>query len=146
MCYCTLVYVGSEVLTAAVMNDPTIFEITPCRPMKDNQHFRRTCDLRLQSGARGLPTACSTLSCLSTFFSTRIRGVIYHKTELYIDVYFKHNDLCKLTNMFPTDIVLTLKMAETQTGRTHDSTLTIMLHGSLMSYLQHSSCYTYERT
>jgi hypothetical protein len=41
-------HVGSEVLTAVVMNSSLLWDITPCSPLKVNQRFEGTCRLHLQ--------------------------------------------------------------------------------------------------
>jgi hypothetical protein len=46
------VYVGSEVLTAVVMNSTVFWDITPCSPLKVNQRFGGTYHLHLQFLAR----------------------------------------------------------------------------------------------
>jgi hypothetical protein len=40
--------VGFAVLTAVVMNSSIFWDITPCRLLKVNRHFRGTCHLHLQ--------------------------------------------------------------------------------------------------
>jgi hypothetical protein len=38
---------GFDILTAVVMNNSVVWDITPCSPLKVNRRFGRTCRLHL---------------------------------------------------------------------------------------------------
>jgi hypothetical protein len=75
------IYVGLEVLTAAVLKNSVFQDITPCSPVKVSGHLEGTCRLHLQGRIISQERNQSEAGDKQTH--NELHGVITWKTELF---------------------------------------------------------------